>query len=87
MCSNPNHNAPTRGAQQGKGTMTRRDYVLIANVLCTTKPDQTIGYSADALAIARGAWREIARSFAATLASENPRFDRARFLKACGVSE
>ena len=27
----------------------------------------------------------IARNFAATFAADNPRFDRARFLKACGI--
>lgn len=59
--------------------MTRRDYVLIAEVLRATQPHETLG------GVARCAWCDVARTFANRLAAENPRFDRARFLKACGV--
>lgn len=55
--------------------MTRRDYVAIAAVLagayCT---EDQIGV------------RAVAYRMADMLAADNPRFDRARFLKACGGS-
>lgn len=51
--------------------MTKKDYELIAGVF------------------ARTAWDDIAKSMAVNLAIElekdNPRFDRAKFLTACGV--
>lgn len=68
--------------------MTRRDYVLIAAILGQTKPAEGTGAtSRDAWqdAGAFGAWLAVCRKFAACLALENPRFDRARFLRACGV--
>ena len=62
--------------------MTRKDYVLIAAALKrareygidherSTAPDETLDAACFALEHA--------------LAQDNPRFDRARFLKACGV--
>ena len=63
--------------------MTRKDYVAIAQcigeritpMLCAPH------YHANALAALKG----VAIDIAATMAAGNPRFDRARFLKACGV--
>ena len=53
------------------GEMTKKDYELIAGVF------------------ARTAWDDIAKSLAFNLANElekeNPRFNRALFLEACGV--
>lgn len=54
--------------------MTRKDYVMIAEVIATNWH-----YSADTKA-------DLARSFADALETDNPRFDRDRFLKACGVT-
>ena len=51
--------------------MTKQDFELIARVL------ETVRYSADHEAIAE--------RFADALARVNPRFDRARFLKAAGL--
>ena len=67
--------------------MTRKDYQLIANALFRARvdiirkePDEShkdltdgVGYAADWLADA--------------LASDNPRFDRAKFLRACGLAD
>ena len=58
--------------------MTRRDYVLLANVInarLSARPDQEKAE----------AYRLIANDLADALATDNPRFDRARFLTACGV--
>jgi hypothetical protein len=57
--------------------MTRKDYVLIAQTLA-----QFTGDSGDV--IDRDA---IAQKLADALATDNPRFDRFRFLVACGVYE
>jgi hypothetical protein len=58
--------------------MTRKDYVAIAAAIKETGKYHEHDDAADALAF-------LARDLAATLAADNPRFDRARFLKACGV--
>ena len=55
--------------------MTRKDYVLIANVLNQFTAEGGIVTERDA----------IAYDFAHALALENPRFDRERFLIAAGV--
>lgn len=60
--------------------MTRKDYVLIAAALADAKlhravrPDAIIQHSTDC------------NYLAAALSQDNPRFDRERFLKACGVA-
>ncbi len=53
--------------------MTRKDYVLIAEVIATS-------WHANA-----EAKRTLAISFAEALETDNPRFDSERFLRACGV--
>jgi hypothetical protein len=53
--------------------MTRKDYVIIADAIATSWH-----HSADSKA-------DIARNLADALQADNPRFDRARFLDACGV--
>jgi hypothetical protein len=64
-------------------TMTKKDYILIAAVLakrgCHIAQDPAFreGWHA--------ALSAYAHALADALASENPRFDRARFLAACGV--
>jgi hypothetical protein len=55
-------------------TMTRKDYQLIAGVL---KDSQVRNQTATLALTVR---------LADALALENPRFDRARFLTACGVN-
>jgi hypothetical protein len=58
--------------------MTRKDYILIAGALRTVR--QANSTVAHGLAI-----DDAALHLATRLANDNPRFDRARFLKACGV--
>lgn len=60
--------------------MTRKDYILIAEALKEAR--------AEALALRAGAGVGVtiaAVRLADALARDNPRFDRERFLKACGV--
>lgn len=59
--------------------MTRKDYVLLAEALASVLPDNVgNGYESEQHA------RDCA-AVADALARENARFDRERFLKACGV--
>ena len=61
--------------------MTRKDYVLIAEGFKNAFSAFTeLSYSE------RWGMVKAARSVADTLAADNPRFDRERFLKACGVT-
>jgi hypothetical protein len=53
--------------------MTRKDYILIAEVIATS-------WHANA-----EAKRDLAVSMAEALETDNPRFDSERFLRACGV--
>jgi hypothetical protein len=60
--------------------MTRKDYVAIAQVLKDANNVwRTEGIQARALTL-------LCTNFARILADDNPCFDRARFLKACGVA-
>jgi hypothetical protein len=63
--------------------MTRKDYVAIAQCLsdgalinCATQAD---------VAMNTATRSKISHQLAQKMAADNPRFDRARFLKACGV--
>ena len=67
--------------------MTRKDYVLLAQAIASLRavyPQQPIESGRDA-GFDHGT-KQAAQYIAAALASENPRFDRERFLKACGVA-
>ena len=62
--------------------MTKKDYILIAEILKL--------YNASMLAIdykitGHALLREMTMKFAESLAETNPRFDKGRFLEACGV--
>ena len=67
--------------------MTKKDFELIANTLRSedprTKhyPDMTDWEKG----VAGEEWNTTVLAFADALATTNPRFDRARFLAACGV--
>jgi hypothetical protein len=58
--------------------MTRKDYELIAGVLDNCSPD-----TRHEQAIRQH--RTTVHEMAVSLAADNPRFDRAKFLKACGL--
>lgn len=64
-------------------TMTRKDYVLLAEALKYAKPD----YVPDSLTnlARREQWERDCTKIAAALRGENPRFDNERFAKACGI--
>ncbi len=67
--------------------MTRKDFLLISDAVRCARRDNTsgVGPRNDLSDHNRGvAW--VARNLADALAHDNPRFDRERFLKACGVS-
>lgn len=61
--------------------MTRKDYVLIADSIKASR-DNWEGFTAEAQEAIDG----LARGLASKLAGENDRFDRERFLAACGVN-
>lgn len=60
--------------------MTRKDYVMLAAALHRALPDR---FSEEP---ARVQFVTDCTNVATALANDNPRFDKARFLKACGVS-
>lgn len=66
--------------------MTRKDYELIAGAIHRTMMAHGIG-NKNAREVAAGskALRLAATDLAATLAADNPNFDRAHFLAACGT--
>jgi hypothetical protein len=62
--------------------MTRKDYELIAGAIANLR-----GQQLDGGALTNPpTLREVASELATELATTNPRFDRARFLTACGVN-
>ena len=67
--------------------MTKKDYVLIAAALKDAKrplcPDWTLN---DCLRVDQG-WTAAVMHVTSALNAENPRFDRTRFLAACGVTQ
>lgn len=64
--------------------MTRKDYILIADALREARMHNL----RDAAPGSGAYWLRVAASeVARALAEDNPRFDRERFLKACGVED
>ena len=59
--------------------MTRKDYVLIADTLANLMSDFNNG-GEDSVSLSL-----VAEELATALETDNPRFDRHRFLVACGV--
>ena len=73
--------------------MTRKDYMLIANAMRSSLANIINAYSppADDAERLRDAHRRAVhaadcKTLALALAADNPRFDRDRFLNACGVN-
>jgi hypothetical protein len=62
--------------------MTRKDYVLIAEVI-KTQIEMSIKFEEEE---SRAGAQNIAYDLAWKLSEDNPRFNRARFLEACGVN-
>ncbi len=63
--------------------MTRKDYELIASVFAVNNPGFNTGD--DWITGRVEQFQAIINDTANMLANDNPRFDRERFLKACGV--
>ena len=61
--------------------MTKKDFQLIAGVLSSLCTDAAQCFDDEADR------RAIAQRFADALGDTNPRFDRAKFLDACGLNE
>lgn len=61
--------------------MTRKDYILLVDALREAHPHM-VHQSEE-----REQWQVDCESIADALARDNPRFDRARFLTACGIKE
>jgi hypothetical protein len=59
-------------------TLQHRHFAFIAAVLAKERPDYCDLEAVDQ-------WRSTVRAFTEHLAVTNPRFDRARFLTACGM--
>lgn len=62
--------------------MTKKDYIAIAKVLADNRKARAT-YDAQSMAVVR--CTDVTADMADMLARENDRFDRGRFLKACGV--
>jgi hypothetical protein len=62
--------------------MTRKDYVLIAQVI-KAQIDMSNKFQEE---LSKVGAQNIAYDLAWKLSEDNPRFDRSRFLEACGVN-
>tara|TARA_R110002051_G_scaffold295757_1_gene361633 strand:- start:236 stop:421 length:186 start_codon:yes stop_codon:yes gene_type:complete len=60
--------------------MTRKDFQLIADVIKATHRSNVVDTDDKAIAI-------LTESLAIELAKTNPRFNKALFIKACGVNQ
>lgn len=65
--------------------MTRKDYELIAAVLADYAP-KGLGFINSEREAQIGQWLDMVDDMADALAKDNPRFDKDRFLRACGVA-
>lgn len=67
--------------------MTKKDYVLIAAAMSSSKPNRMhIAASAEYKDGCENQFRLACDMLATALQRENDRFDRTRFLAACGVA-
>jgi hypothetical protein len=64
--------------------MTKKDYIKFAAVLADQKPDAA-DLQSDAYQAQRDQWMQTTEAIADIFASENGRFDRERFYRACGL--
>ena len=65
--------------------MTRKDYVLIAEAMKDSRPAANIDKGSLTGMNMWSVWIETGRNIAAALQTDNPNFNRSRFLAACGV--
>lgn len=64
--------------------MTKKHFEMLANIMKFAKPPEDRGFNKLVSALL-SYHSDICNSLADGCQSENPRFDRQRFLKACGV--
>lgn len=69
-------------AERGAPSMTRQHFALIAEVIAERR---TVAHNYDD--VVYDELDRISKAFASALASTNPNFNRARFLRACGVDD
>jgi hypothetical protein len=62
--------------------MTRRDFVLIADVLKGVRPPDEPDRGDETIL-----WRRTVKAFASALHNQNAGFNYDRFIKACGLEE
>jgi hypothetical protein len=60
--------------------MTKKDFQLIASALRESFPERGSEHPTQQ-------WERTVHTIASALSESNPRFDRARFLSACGLKE
>lgn len=63
--------------------MTRKDYEAVAGAIRQENEE----YMREAASRERAALRSFAMRFALIAQSDNPRFDRVRFMRACGFED
>lgn len=61
--------------------MTKKDYIKLADVMRVNKPNPVNGYQGLIT------WDRILSDLMVTLKSDNPRFNKDRFMTACGVEK
>lgn len=66
--------------------MTRKHFVAIAASIRAEREAAAANLEGETRTVALGVIDRVARSLVADLAATNPRFDRGRFLDACGVA-
>ena len=66
--------------------MTRKDYKALAKAIANAKAREIdLGATGRDLAIVGFALESVVREIATVLAEDNPRFDRDKFITACGL--
>jgi hypothetical protein len=64
-------------------TMTQKDYRAFAAALASVRPTYDYRESSGVLLAAQRQWEACCRVVGDVCATDNPRFDRIRFVKAC----
>jgi hypothetical protein len=63
--------------------MTKKDFILIANVLADKRPNLDVDHGPATFE----QWADTVVAMGNALRSTNPRFDRGRFFEACGLKD
>ena len=71
--------------RKSQNTMTKKDYVLIANILNEVKPTPYIQEETEENAGKHEIYGNLIIKFAQALHQENDKFNKIKFFEACGV--